>query len=149
MQRESDENWGEIRKLSEQRGQLVQQQQVLVDDRRAPQRQFELDMIEKRLESALSEWRVQVVVSILLEVLRRQFEEHRQPETLIEASAYLQRLTSGHFTRVWTPLGDDVLFVDDSDGKSFPVDSLSRGTREQLFLSLRLSLVRIVRQTRN
>ena len=141
LQREAEEVLGEIRQLAEQRGQVVLQQQTLVDDRRAPQRQFELDMIEKRLEVALAEWRVQTVVSILLEVLRRQFEEHRQPETLVEASAYLQRLTSGHFTRVWTPLGDDVLYVDDRDGKSFIVDALSRGTREQLFLSLRLSLV--------
>jgi hypothetical protein len=41
---------------------------------------------------------------------------------------------------VWTPLGENVLRVDDADGHALPVEVLSRGTREQLFLSLRLAL---------
>jgi len=41
---------------------------------------------------------------------------------------------------VWTPLGEHALRVDDSRGRSLPVESLSRGTREQLFLGLRLAL---------
>jgi hypothetical protein len=42
---------------------------------------------------------------------------------------------------VWTPLDDDVLWVDDAHGRTLGVDVLSRGTREQLFLALRLALV--------
>ena len=41
---------------------------------------------------------------------------------------------------MWTPLGENVLRVDDAEGHSLPVEVLSRGTREQLFLSLRLAL---------
>ncbi len=41
---------------------------------------------------------------------------------------------------MWTPLGETCLRVDDAEGRSLPVESLSRGTREQLFLSLRLAL---------
>jgi hypothetical protein len=41
---------------------------------------------------------------------------------------------------VWTPLGQHALRVDDAQGHSLPVELLSRGTREQLFLSLRLAL---------
>jgi hypothetical protein len=37
-------------------------------------------------------------------------------------------------------LGENVLRVDDAEGHSLPVEVLSRGTREQLFLSLRLAL---------
>ena len=52
----------------------------------------------------------------------------------------MQRLTQGRYRRVWTPLGENVLRVDDADGQVLPVEALSRGTREQLFLSLRLAL---------
>ncbi|HZV93930.1 MAG TPA: hypothetical protein VFF72_11980, partial [Caldimonas sp.] len=50
-------------------------------------------------------------------------------------------LTDGRYTRVWTPLGENILLADDADGRRLPVEALSRGTREQLFLSLRLALV--------
>ena len=42
---------------------------------------------------------------------------------------------------MWTRLGEEVLYVDDADGKVLAAESLSRGTREQIFLSLRLALV--------
>jgi hypothetical protein len=42
---------------------------------------------------------------------------------------------------VWAPLGESVLRVDDGDGQTLAVELLSRGAREQLFLSLRLALV--------
>ena len=77
----------------------------------------------------------------LLEHVRETYEAERQPETLDEASMYLERLTSGKYTRVWTPLGRHELRVDDQEGKPLPLDVLSRGTREAVFLSLRLALV--------
>src|SRR5262249_9191642 len=40
-----------------------------------------------------------------------------------------------------TPLAHDILFVDNDKGQSLSVQVLSRGTREQLFVSLRLALV--------
>ncbi len=73
-------------------------------------------------------------------MIRTTYEKQRQPETLQEASGYLDRLTQGRYHRVWTPLGEHVLRVDDAEGHSLPVEVLSRGTREQLFLSLRLAL---------
>jgi hypothetical protein len=76
----------------------------------------------------------------ILDHIRSTYESQRQPETLQEASGYLQRLTQGRYQRVWTPLGENTLRVDDAEGRSLPVEILSRGTREQLFLSLRMAL---------
>ena len=45
--------------------------------------------------------------------------------------------------RVWTPLGENTLLVDDAGGTSLAVEVLSRGTREQLYLALRLALVEV------
>ncbi|MBL9125531.1 MAG: hypothetical protein JNG90_17975, partial [Planctomycetaceae bacterium] len=67
-------------------------------------------------------------------------QRERQPATLQEASRYFAAMTNGRYTRVWTPLSDDVLLVDDGAGNTLPIEVLSRGTREQLFLSLRLAL---------
>ncbi len=125
----------------EKRGQLAEQLKTLAEDKQMALKQLELATLEKRLEEAIARWQVLAVTSRTLEVIRASYEQERQPETLQEASGYLDRLTGGRYHRVWTPLGEDVLRVDDADGNSLPVEVLSRGTREQLFLSLRLALV--------
>ena len=53
----------------------------------------------------------------------------------------MAKFTNGQYKRIWTPLSNDILLVDNAAGESLPVDVLSRGTREQLFLSVRMALV--------
>ena len=60
----------------------------------------------------------------------------------LNTAVYLARLTRGRYARVWAPLGERTLRVDDGHGRTFAVEELSGGTREQLFLALRLGLVR-------
>jgi uncharacterized protein YhaN len=130
----------QLRERLEKRGQLSAQIQALADDRQLPRLQLEMAAVEKRIDEAIGRWRILAVTCRLLESIRESYERERQPETLKEASGYLARLTQGRYVRVWTPLGEKTLRVDDSEGHSLPVESLSRGTREQLFLSLRLAL---------
>ena len=74
--------------------------------------------------------------------MRDHFETQRQPETLRNASLWLETITEGDYGRIWTPLGEDLLYVDDAQGQPWAIDSLSRGTRESIYLSLRFALVR-------
>lgn len=113
----------------------------MVEDTTMMDKQVEVDLIDAQIEAAKERWRERAAVGAMLELIRSDYEEHRQPETLIEASKYLERFTNGRYPRVWTPLADDVLLVDTADGESLRVESLSRGTREQLFLSVRMALV--------
>ncbi len=125
----------------ERRGQMNQQLKTLLEDRQLPHKRVELGMVEKRLQDALERWRVLAVCGTMLEAVRQYYEREHQPQALREASVYLQRLTGGRYTRVWTPLGQQSLKVDDNQAQSLAVEVLSRGTREQLFLALRLALV--------
>ncbi len=58
------------------------------------------------------------------------------------ASRYLERLTRGRYRNIWTPLGQRELRIDDERGQTLTVDKLSGGTREQLFLAVRMAAVR-------
>ena len=129
-----------LKELFERRGQLGEQLRSLAADRQLARRQLDLATVETRLHEAIRRWQVFAVTSHVLDAIRIDYERDRQPETLQEASGYLKRLTRGRYCRVWTPLGEDSLRVDDSEGYSLPIETLSRGTREQLFLSLRLAL---------
>jgi len=124
----------------ESRGQLAEQMRVLAEDRKLAQRQLDLAVLQERLDRAIRRWQVLAVACRILETIRTTYEHERQPEALREASGYLDRLTGGRYRRVWTPLGERSLRVEDAEGRPLAVEQLSRGTREQLFLSLRLAL---------
>ena len=130
-----------LHQLLEERGQLAAQIQSLADDRGLGRKQLELGMIEQRLAEAVERWRVLAVTESVLRAIREDYHRNRQPEALREASRYLSRLTGGRYVRVWTPLDEETLRVDDPEGRPLGVERLSRGAREQLFLSLRLALV--------
>ncbi len=130
----------ELRGLLEKRGRLSEQLDSLAADRRMASKQLDLAVLEKRLQEAIHRWQVLAATCRTLDAIREAYQQHRQPETLQEASIYLDRLTQGRYRRVWTPLGERSLRVDDAEGRALSVEALSRGTREQLFLSLRLAL---------
>jgi uncharacterized protein YhaN len=127
-------------KLYEIRGELKQQLKTISSDRGPLEKRFELGQAKHRFQKVAQRWRVLAAMHGLLYAVRKEYEKKRQPEALREASLYLDALTAGRYSRVWTPLDEDVLKIDDLHGRCLPVEALSRGTREQLFLSLRLAL---------
>ncbi|HTU23925.1 MAG TPA: AAA family ATPase [Pirellulales bacterium] len=125
----------------EERGAIAQQMKVQAQDRRLPEKRLELATVEEQLREAVGQWQAVSTCTGALESVRSVLERERQPEVLREASSYLAELTAGRYRRIWTTLGGQALSVDDADGNPLTVDVLSRGTREQIFLSLRLALV--------
>jgi uncharacterized protein YhaN len=132
---------GHANQARERRGEMNQQLKSMVEDRRLAHKRLELGVVERRLRDALDRWRLVTTCEMMLEAVRAFYEREHQPPVLREASGYLKRLTKNRYTRVWTPLGEHRLVIDDADGNSLNVEVLSRGTREQLFLALRLALV--------
>ena len=125
----------------EERGALLEQIKAQSHDRRLAEKRLELSHVKDQLRKAIHRWQVLCTCSTAIESVREVYERQRQPEVLREASEYFSKLTGGRYTRAWSSLGHRVLWVDDAEGKPLSVDKLSRGTREQLFLSLRLALV--------
>ncbi len=130
-----------LAQLHQRHGEINQEMKALTEDRRLATARFELSCVDTKLTAAADRYRSSAATLQLLEDIRENYEVERQPETLGEASLYLERLTEGRYARIWTPLGKNELRVDDQDGQPMPLDVLSRGTREAVFLSLRLALV--------
>ncbi len=131
----------QLRDLYERRGRRGEQISSLLADRRLPAKVFELGLVEEQLRQAIDRWRVVALTGKTLEQVRRIFERDHQPIVLREASQHLVRLTRGRYTRIWAPLDRPILRIDNADGETIDVEQLSRGTREQIFLALRLALV--------
>ncbi len=104
--------------------------------------QVEIATIEHDLEGQLHRRRMLESARTMLESTRAAFARDHQPAVLREASRWLVRLTQGHYTKITTSIHEARLEVHDATDVPWSPDRLSRGTREQVFLSLRLALVR-------
>ena len=128
-------------RLLQQRGEFVQEVKTLGEDSRLDTAHLELNSVNAQITKLQKDWQVLASSTQMLEIIRESYESKRQPETLKDASNYLDRLTEGKYKRIWTKLIGEELLVDNSDEETIPVDKLSRGTREAVYLSLRLALV--------
>ncbi|MDR0869703.1 MAG: AAA family ATPase [Planctomycetaceae bacterium] len=124
----------------ELKGKLSEQMQQITDDWTALKKQRELAILDDKIEKTKKDWQVYAVCSKMLDIIRAAYERERQPRTLAEASEVLRKLTDGKYQRIWTPLGEETLMLDDNKGDTFNIAWLSRGTREQIFVALRLAL---------
>jgi len=129
-----------INVLLQRQGETSQEMKSLAADRRLAESKLELACLEKQISFCAEHWRTLGATTSMLEKVCEVYETERQPETLREASAFLKQLTDGKYVRVWTPLGKNALRIDNDKNQSLPLEVLSRGTREAVFIALRLSL---------
>ena len=129
-----------VAQLHQRQGELGQEMKSLASNTRLSEAKLELACIENQLKACAAHWQTMAVTTCLLDKVCEVYETERQPETLREASAFLSQLTEGKYVRIWTPLGKNQLRIDNSQGQALPLEVLSRGTREAVFIALRLSL---------
>ncbi|MFM8415281.1 MAG: AAA family ATPase [Planctomycetota bacterium] len=104
--------------------------------------QAELAAIEQLVAEQQERRRVLERARILLEETRAAVARDHQPPVLREASRWLARLTEGRYLSITTAVDEARLEIHEQDGQVWKPERLSRGTREQVFLALRLALVR-------
>lgn len=93
------------------------------------------------LNDAARQWAKLVIARIMLRKGIEKYEKERQPAVFKEAERYFRSVTGGRYIRVIQPLGSDLILVEDREGKRIPATLLSRGTAEQLYLSLRFGYI--------
>jgi uncharacterized protein YhaN len=127
--------------LHEKQGQKKQELHQLLSDSSLEVSKLELAVAQQQLADAQRRWRVWAVTEFVLQQVRCVYESDRQPETLVDAGHWISKISNGKYNRIWTPLDEDALYVDDASGQTWGIDMLSRGTRESVFICLRLALV--------
>ncbi len=140
IQQRTQQAVARVGQLHQRQGELSQEMKSLAGDSRLAEAKLELVCLENQLKACASHWQTLATTTNLLDKVCEVYETERQPETLREASAFLSQLTEGKYVRVWTPLGKNQLRIDNANGQALPLEVLSRGTREAVFIALRLSL---------
>jgi uncharacterized protein YhaN len=129
-----------VDQLLQRQGEVSQEMKTLASDRRLAEVQLEMATLEMQIQVGRSRWKTLAATHRMLEQVCEVYETQRQPETLREASGFLKQLTGGKYTRIWTQLGKNQLRIDNQTGQALPLEVLSRGTREAVFIALRLAL---------
>ena len=92
--------------------------------------------------SVSREWTTNVIADRLLHDAIRTFEESQQPQVLREASNAFDAMTAGAYHQLIVPDGAEEIIALGRDGREVTVMEMSRGTREQAYLALRIGLIR-------
>ncbi|NQV26777.1 MAG: AAA family ATPase [Rhodopirellula sp.] len=131
----------DIEDAFENLGRFKREIELLENDRSGAELRFEREQQLSELTSLAEEWFALAWSADSLEELRIEFEQSHQPPILARAKEYLCRLSGERYDNIWTPMGERTLCVDDADDNTLRIEHLSGGTREQLFLSIRLAMI--------
>lgn len=132
----------EQREWLERRGRVKQAAEHLMNEEKRSRLLAEREMAVAALESDADRYAVLAVSRSLIRTTRRKFEEERQPAVLRNAAAYMKQLSEGRYVRVHANGREAGIMIERSDGVVLDSGLLSRGTAEQLYLSMRLALAR-------
>lgn len=100
----------------------------------------ELSATVARLAELASSWARRRLAAVVLERVVEGYRERHQGPVLARASELFSRLTLGRFSRLQVGLEETRLeCVEAADGKGLELEELSRGTRFQLYLALKLA----------
>lgn len=104
------------------------------------------DFLLEQLREHAREWAKYTLAERLLDEASTTFERERQPGVVRNAESFFSEITGGRYGQVTAPLGQKTIKVSGERELNKEPSALSRGTREQLFLSLRFGLVQELSQ---
>ncbi|MEZ5940498.1 MAG: AAA family ATPase [Planctomycetaceae bacterium] len=101
-----------------------------------------LESVRTEFASAAENWAALTLAEELLHRVMSRFEKNHQPRLKDSVSSWLGKLTNGRYRRIVQTMNEpDVLRVQDAQGNEKLPAQLSTGTREQLFLAIRLAYI--------
>ena len=141
LEAELEEIEAELRRVEQRRAVVGRELESLGADGARDAVKLELSRVDGELRAAKERWHAATLAGRAFAGMRADVERTRQPAVLAAAGRYLEQLTGGRYRRVWSPLGERTLLVEDAAGTALAPDALSGGTREQLYLAIRLGLM--------
>ncbi len=133
---------GRRKELLTERGSLENERGGLTGEEESSRLRMERGVLAEQVRDCARDWSRLTLAKGLLDRARERFERERQPGVVRHAQGFFERITGGRYRQLYAPLGEQTITVTDADGRTKQPAELSRGTREQLFLSLRFGLVR-------
>lgn len=115
-------------------------EQIASDDTLvAQQNQWESD--RQTLNDIAKKWATHKIALHMLSGAKAIYETTRQPGVIQSATTIFDQITANRYAGIFKPAEQDGIFIKTNDGKQKGFLEMSRGAREQLYLSMRLGLI--------
>jgi uncharacterized protein YhaN len=101
----------------------------------------ELETLRNRFSIAAKNWLSGLIALKVLQTVRQGYEKDKQPAVIRYSSGHFARITDGKYSGIRTGIDDKEIRIFDQRESSLRISELSRGTREQLLISLRLGFI--------
>jgi len=99
------------------------------------------ETLRQRLRDSYRSWLTAQLALWAIGHAISKYETTRQPAVIRQAQTAFKLITDDRYPTLVSPLDSNELHVRDNAGQDVTVDELSRGTREQLYLSMRLGFI--------
>lgn len=98
----------------------------------------------EKLNALAKEWAITQVAQTTLMKAKAAYQEKYLSEVIELTSKYFNKLTNGKYIHVHAPTASKLFQVEASNYIRYTVDELSQGTIDQLYVSLRLAISRVM-----
>jgi len=101
----------------------------------------ELETEKQKLNNAYRDWLSGKIALKILGDVKTKYEKEQQPEVIKNSSTYFAKITRDRYKRISVSLDEKAVIIFDSGEATKKIEQLSRGTKEQLLISLRLGFI--------
>lgn len=142
LKRVHEETEASLDRAKREEARLGEQIRILMNDDQLSALREEEETLKQMLETLVEEWSALRLAQGLIRMARTRYEKERQPEVIQRAGRYFEDLTLGKYTSLVAPIGENRIEVLSREQGKKEIGELSRGTAEQLYLSLRFGFIR-------
>jgi uncharacterized protein YhaN len=130
-----------IEELRDQKAAKDASIQLLEGPSKLAVRQTEVEGLKQELNDAARQWATLQLALTIIEKATHEYEKERQPKVIQNATSLFATITDSRYPCLRVPIGGTEIQVEDRSGQYKTIDEMSRGSREQLYLALRLGLI--------
>jgi len=128
--------------LREKRGGIAKEIEQIERREEGSSLRMEKTVKLQKLKKKSEEWSILTLARTIMGKAIEKYEQERQPGVIKEAQSFFSKMTLKRYSRIFAPLDEAKIYVEDKDGRRKDIQNLSRGTAEQLYLSLRFGFIR-------
>lgn len=132
----------ELATAQQRRGALQERLEHLESAEEMASLRLQQNTLLAELSAAARSWAVLTLCRHFLHQAREVYERERKQPVLRESEQFFRAITGGRYQSITAPHGEERLQVIAADGVRRDLNTLSRGTAEQLYLSLRFGYIR-------
>ncbi|BAI80849.1 hypothetical protein DEFDS_1388 [Deferribacter desulfuricans SSM1] len=130
----------ELNSILKSKSEINGKLKILVNKSELSEKEGTIELLKEKLKYNIQIYLDYFYAFNLLENTLKRFEKEFQPELLQKASVYFEKVTDGRYKKIITDFEGDY-FVEGSNTQIKTIEQLSSGTRDQLFLALRLAFI--------